>query len=399
VTNPFVKRRPAQAGKFDAVPMLDLSRQYQQIREDVLRAVERVCASQHFILGEEVAALEEEIAAFTEAGHAIACSSGTDALWLALLAAGVQPGDAVVTTAFSFFATASSIVRIGARPVFVDIDPQSFNLDPADLALKLKAHGSRVKAILPVHLYGQCADMDAIGALASEFDVHVVEDVAQAIGAAWKKQRAGSIGLAATFSFYPTKNLSAYGDAGLVTTRNPEWAKRIRQLRNHGSPQRYLHTEVGWNCRMDAMQAAVLRVKLPHVEEWNQERRERAVVYDQLLEKSGFERRGTAFPTNDAPVVLPHISPHAHHVFHQYVLRVNRRDELRAFLTERRISTEVYYPIPLHLQPCFEYLGYRMGDLPGSELAAKQVLALPMFPELTADEQKWVIENIAQFYQ
>jgi len=399
VTNPSAKRRPAQAGKFDAVPMLDLSRQYHQVREEVLRAVERVCASQHFILGEEVAALEKEIAAFTEAGHAVACASGTDALWLALLAAGVQPGDAVVTTAFSFFASASSIVRIGARPVFVDIDPQSFNLDPADLALKLKAHRSRVKAILPVHLYGQCADMDAIGALASEFDVHVLEDAAQAIGAAWKKQRAGSIGLAAAFSFYPTKNLSAYGDAGLVSTRNPEWAERMRKLRNHGSPERYLHTEVGWNCRMDAMQAAVLRVKLPYVEQWNQKRQERAVVYDRLLEQSGLVQRGSCFPTNDAPVVLPHISAHAHHVFHQYVLRVNRRDELRAFLEERRISTEVYYPIPLHLQPCFEYLGYRVGDLPGSELAAKQVLALPMFAELTTDEQNWVIENIAEFYQ
>ena len=358
-----------------------------------------MCVAQHFILGEEVTALEKEIAAFVDAEHGVACASGTDALWLALLAAGVQPGDAVITTAFSFFASASSIVRAGARPVFVDIDPQTFNLDPADLALKLKSYGSRVKAILPVHLYGQCADMDAIGALAAEFKIPVVEDAAQAIGASWKKQRAGSLGLAAAFSFYPTKNLSAYGDAGLVTTGNPEWAERMRQLRNHGSPQRYLHTEVGWNCRMDAMQAAVLRVKLPHIEVWNQKRRERAGTYDLLLEQSGLVRRGASLPANDLPVVLPHISANAYHVFHQYVLRVNQRDELRAFLAERKISTEVYYPIPLHLQPCFEYLGYRAGDLPESELASKQVLALPMFPELTEDEQQWVIENIVEFYQ
>jgi dTDP-4-amino-4,6-dideoxygalactose transaminase len=398
VTNPSVKRRPAQASKFDAVPMLDLSRQYRQIREEVLSAVERVCASQQYILGEEVASLEKELAAFTGAGSAVACASGTDALWLALLAAGVQPGDIVVTTAFSFFASASSIVRIGARPVFVDIDPQSFNLDPVQLRATLKSSGSRIRAILPVHLYGQCADMDAIGALAAEYKIPVVEDAAQAIGASWKKQRAGSIGAAAAFSFYPTKNLSAYGDAGLVTTRDSEWAERMRQLRNHGSPQRYLHTEVGWNCRMDAMQAAVLRVKLPHIEEWNQKRRERADTYNRLLAESGLVRLGNSLPAGGSPLVLPYVSQNAHHVFHQYVLRVHRRDELRACLAERKISTEIYYPIPLHLQPCFEYLGYRNGDLPESELAAQQVLALPMFPELSEDEQKWVVESVAEFY-
>ncbi len=399
MTNPSVKRRPAQAGKFDSVPMLDLSRQYHQIREEILSAVERVCASQQYILGQEVTALENEVAAFTGADNGVACASGTDALWLALLAAGVQAGDVVVTTAFSFFASASSIVRLGARPVFVDIDQQSFNLNALDLAAKLEAYRSHVKAILPVHLYGQCADMDAVGALAAEFKIPVVEDAAQAIGAAWKKQKAGSHGLAAAFSFYPTKNLSAYGDAGLVTTQSRELGERMRQLRNHGSPQRYLHTEVGWNCRMDAIQAAVLRVKLPHIEEWNQKRRERAAAYDRLLEQSGLVRHDGSLPTNESPVVLPHVSQQAHHVFHQYVLRVQRRDDLRAFLAERKISTEIYYPIPLHLQPCFEYLGYREGDLPAAELAAKQVLALPMFPELTEDEQKWVIENIAEFYQ
>lgn len=387
MTHPSAKRRAVPAGKFDAVPMLDLSRQYQQIRKEILTAVERVCASQHFILGEEVTALEKEVATYTGCAHAVACASGTDALWLALLAAGIQPGDAVVTTAFSFFASASSIVRIGARPIFVDIDPQTFNLDPADLAAKLKANGSRVRAILPVHLYGQCAEMDAITALAGEFNIPVIEDAAQAIGAAWKNQRAGSLGRAAAFSFYPTKNLSAYGDAGLVTTHDAEWAEHMQQLRNHGSPKRYLHEELGWNCRMDAIQAAVLRVKLPYIEEWNQKRRERAAAYDRLFEHNGL-----------ASVVLPYVSTHAHHVFHQYVLRVQRRDGLRSFLAERKISTEIYYPIPLHLQPCFEYLGYREGDLPQAELAAREVLALPMFPELTEDEQEWVAGNIAEFY-
>ena len=378
--------------------MLDLARQYGQIREQILEAVERVCASQHFVLGEEVAALEKEVAAYTKADSAVACSSGTDALWLALLAAGVRPGDAVVTTAFSFLASASSIVRAGARPVFVDIDPRTFNLDPTSLWTRLQSCESRVRAILPVHLYGQCADMDAITALSEEFKVSIVEDAAQAIGASWKKQRAGSLGQIAAFSFYPTKNLSAYGDAGLVTSQNGDWTEHMRRLRNHGSPQRYLHDELGWNCRMDAIQAAILRVKLPYIEEWNNKRREHATAYRALFEKYALAKTGTQPPSNSAPVVLPHVSSHAHHVFHQYVLRAQRRDELRQFLADRKISTEVYYPIPLHLQPCFEYLGYAEGDLPHSELAAQQVLALPMFPELEEQEQAWVVANIAEFY-
>ncbi len=360
--------------------------------------MERVCASQHFILGEEVAALEREVATYVGAKDAVACASGTDALWLALLAAGVQAGDAVITTPFSFLASASSIARIGARPVFVDIDSRTFNLDPDKLAAKLKAEGSRVRAILPVHLYGQCADMDALAALAQEFKVPVIEDTAQAIGATWQNRRAGSLGLAAAFSFYPTKNLSAYGDAGLVTTSNREWAEHMRQLRNHGSPQRYVHHELGWNCRMDAIQAAILRVKLPHIETWNQQRRERAATYDRLFEDHGLIKRRAGPPAKAAPVVLPQLSAQAQHVFHQYVLRVLRRDELRTFLAARKIATETYYPVPLHLQPCFEYLGYREGDLPESERAAREVLALPMFPELRDDEQERVVENIAAFY-
>lgn len=376
------------------VPLLDLGRQYAAIREEILAAVERVCSSQHFILGAEVEALERELAAFTGAAQAVGCASGTDALWLALTAVGLHPGDSVITTAFSFFASASAIVRAGGRPVFVDVDPHTLNLDPHQLEAHLRAGKSaRLRALLPVHLYGQCADMDALRQLADEFQVAIVEDAAQAIGARWRDARAGSIGALATFSFYPSKNLSAYGDAGLVTTNHAEFADHMRRLRNHGSPQRYLHEELGWNCRLDAIQAAVLRVKLPHLETWNRKRREHAAAYDLLLTQSGL-----ISATGDSPVRVLTRSPHAHHVYHQYVIRAQRRDELRQFLTDRKIGTEIYYPIPLHLQPVFAYLGYREGDLPESERAAREVLALPMFPELTDEEQQWVVESIAEFY-
>ena len=376
------------------VPLLDLGRQYAAIREEILAAVERVCSSQHFILGAEVEALERELAAFTGAAQAVGCASGTDALWLALTAVGVHPGDSVITTAFSFFASASAIVRAGGLPVFVDVDPHTLNLDPHQVEAHLRAGKStRLRALLPVHLYGQCADMDALRQLADEFQVAIVEDAAQAIGARWRDARAGSIGALATFSFYPSKNLSAYGDAGLVTTNQAEFADHMRRLRNHGSPQRYLHEELGWNCRLDAIQAAVLRVKLPHVETWNRKRREHAAAYDLLLTQSGL-----ISATGDSPVRVLTRSPHAHHVYHQYVIRAQRRDQLRQFLTDRKIGTEIYYPIPLHLQPVFAYLGYREGDLPESERAAREVLALPMFPELTDEEQQWVVESIAEFY-
>jgi dTDP-4-amino-4,6-dideoxygalactose transaminase len=376
------------------VPLLDLGRQYAAIREEILAAVERVCSSQHFILGAEVEALERELAAFTGAAQAVGCASGTDALWLALTAVGVHPGDSVITTAFSFFASASAIVRAGGRPVFVDVDPHTLNLDPHQVEAHLRAGKStRLRALLPVHLYGQCADMDALRQLSDEFQVAIVEDAAQAIGARWRDARAGSIGALATFSFYPSKNLSAYGDAGLVTTNHAEFADHMRRLRNHGSPQRYLHEELGWNCRLDAIQAAVLRVKLPHVETWNRKRREHAAAYDLLLTQSGL-----ISATGDSPVRVLTRSPHAHHVYHQYVIRAQRRDQLRQFLTDRKIGTEIYYPIPLHLQPVFAYLGYREGDLPESERAAREVLALPMFPELTDEEQQWVVESIAEFY-
>lgn len=391
---PSTRPRTPGARKFDAVPLLDLQRQYQQIREEVLAAIERVCSSQKFILGAEVEALEREITTLTGTGEAIACASGSDALWLAMRATGVHAGDAVLTTAFSFFASAGAIVRAGARPVLADVEAGTLNLDPARAEAKLREGGSyKVRALLPVHLYGQCADMDALHHLAEEFHIPVIEDAAQAIGAAWRKRPAGSLGLTAAFSFYPTKNLSAYGDAGLVATCNAEFAEHMRSLRSHGSRRRYYHEEIGWNSRMDAIQAAILRVKLPHVEKWNQQRRERAMEYHQLLAEAGL-----LSPTTEAPVRLLETSPHAYHVFHQYVIRAQRRDDLRKFLAERKIGTEIYYPLPLHLQPCFAYLGHREGDLPESERAAREVLALPMFPELTTDEQRWVVESIAEFY-
>jgi dTDP-4-amino-4,6-dideoxygalactose transaminase len=400
--------RSAAAQPPEPVPILDLQRQYEQVRAEVLQAVGRVCASQHYVLGPEVEQFEREMADFCGVREAVGCSSGTDAVWLALAAAGVQPGDRVLTSPFSFFASASAIVRAGARPVFADIEPGTFNLDPLKVGVVLRGGGeAKMRALLPVHLYGQCAAMDSFQRLAEEFHLTVVEDAAQAIGAtgidATKTgKRAGSLGVTAAFSFYPTKNLSAYGEAGLVTTSNPDMAAHLRRLRNHGSSRRYVHEEMGWNSRLDAMQAAILRVKLKYVEGWNEARRQRAATYDRLIAETGLARpaalaQSTIAP-DDAPIHLPYTIPGAQHVFHQYVIRAYRRDELREFLTARKIGTEIYYPIPLHLQPCFAYLGYREGDFPEAERAAKEVLALPMFPELTEEEQRWVVQSIADFY-
>jgi dTDP-4-amino-4,6-dideoxygalactose transaminase len=293
-------------------------------------------------------------------------------------------------------------VLAGGRPLFVDIDPRTFNLDAERVEAFLReAKRDKLRVLLPVHLYGQCADMDALQRTADEFGLSVVEDAAQAIGASWgsgpTQRRAGSMGAAAAFSFYPTKNLSAYGDAGMVTTNDEEIAAHMRRLRNHGSPRRYEHGEFGWNCRLDAMQAAVLRVKLKYIEEWNTARRERAAIYDRLFCEAGLTDDRDA-PENSAPLRLPFKDGRGHHVFHQYVVRAYRRDELREFLTARKIGTEIYYPIPLHLQPFFVYLGYLEGDLPEAERAAKEVLALPMFPELTEQEQCRMVESVADFY-
>jgi len=377
------------------VPLLDLRRQYAQVREEIVRALERVCDSQQFILGPEVAEFEKEVSAYLGVQHTVGCASGTEALWLALVAAGVQPGDSVITTPFSFFASASSIVRAGARPVFVDVDARTLNLDPAQVTARLKST-SNLRAILPVHLYGQCADMDAFLNIAAEGKLALIEDAAQAFGAGWLGKRAGSLGSAAAFSFYPTKNLSAAGEAGCVTTQDAGAAERMRSLRNHGSRERYFHDEIGWNSRLDGMQAAVLRVKMKYLEEWNQQRRARAGTYDSLFTSAGLRQSNGNDP--QSPVQFLECLPQAQHIYHQYVIRAQRRDELKKFLGAAGIGAEVYYPLPLHRQKCFAYLGYCEGDLPEAERAAREVLALPMFPELSEEEQSYVVETVAEFY-
>ncbi len=386
---------PKSERKLMQVPLLDLRRQYAQVRAEILSALERVCDSQQFILGAEVAQFEKEVSATVGVQETVGCASGTDALWLALVAAGVQPGDSVITTSFSFFASASSVVRAGARPLFVDIDPRTLNLNHELVARRMKTTPN-LRAILPVHLYGQCADMDSFRSIAAEFRLALIEDAAQAFGASWRGERAGSLGKAAAFSFYPTKNLSAAGEAGCVTTQDSQVAERMRSLRNHGSRERYFHDEMGWNSRLDGMQAAVLRVKMKHLEEWNRRRRERAAAYDARFTRTGLRASDGNDPRS--PVQFLECLPQAHHIYHQYVVRAQRRDELRKFLAERGVGTEIYYPLPLHLQKCFAYLGYREGDLPEAERAAREVLALPIFPELTDEEQNYVVETIAEFY-
>jgi len=380
------------------VPMLDFSRQFSTIREEVMAAIEAVCESQKFILGPTVTSFEQATAEACGVPFGIGCASGTDALWLAMAGAGVGPGALVITTPFSFFATASAILRCGATPVFADIDAETFNLSPGAVAEAMESarrshSGSKVKAILPVHLYGQCADWDAFAEIKAESGVALIEDAAQAFGARWNGVPAGSLGDAAAFSFYPTKNLSAFGDAGLATTADAEIADRARLLRAHGMRQRYVHEEVGWNSRLDSIQAAVLQVKLKYLPMWNAARRERAAVYDRM-----FREAGLAAATAREGVVLPGTDPRAEHVFHQYVVRVSRRDELRQFLTEQKIGTEIYYPIPLHLQSSLASLGYKAGDFPVTEQAAEEVLALPMYPELREEEQQTVVDAVAGFY-
>jgi dTDP-4-amino-4,6-dideoxygalactose transaminase len=374
--------------------MLDFSRQFSTLRQELMTAIEAVCLSQKFILGPEVISFENAAATTCAAPHAIGCASGTDAIWLALAAANVGPGDAVITTPFSFFATVSAILRCGAQPLLADIDPHTFNLSASATEEVLRSPtGANVKAILPVHLYGQCADWDAFTALKQQFDLLLIEDAAQAFGATWNNIPAGALGDAAAFSFYPTKNLSAMGDAGLVTTLSAEIDDHARVLRAHGMRRRYYHDEIGWNSRLDTLQAAILEVKLRYLPQWNQQRRDHAARYDQLLRAANL----TAAKTTEG-IVLPITDPRAGHVFHQYVIRAPRRDALRQHLTNRQIGSEIYYPLPLHLQTSLASLSYKQGDFPISEAAAEEVLALPMYPELREDEQQTVVDAIAAFY-
>ncbi len=378
--------------KLLAVPMLDFSREFAQIREEVLAAITAVCESQRFILGPAVTRFEEAAAAACDVPFAIGCASGTDALWLSLAALKIGAGDAVVTTPFSFFATVSSILRVGAKPVLADIDEGTFNLSAAAVEGVLAAGGEPVAGVMPVHLYGQCADMTAFTSLSGEHGLKIVEDAAQAFGASWEGVKAGALGDAAAFSFYPTKNLAAFGDAGMVTTRDPVTAERAKMLRAHGMRRRYFHDEVGWNSRLDTLQAAVLEVKLRRVEAGNARRRELAALYNERFTDAGL------VGTTAEGVVLPFTDPRAEHVFHQYVIRAPRRDALREYLTAHSIGSEVYYPQPLHLQESLRFLGYKKGDFPVSERAADEVLALPMYPELRVEELESVVEAVRRFY-
>jgi dTDP-4-amino-4,6-dideoxygalactose transaminase len=369
------------------VPLLDLQAQYQNLRDEVRAAVDRVFESQHFVLGGEVQALEEELARYCQTKFAVGCASGSDALLLSLMSCGVSEGDEVITTPFTFFATASAITRLGARPVFVDIDERTYNLDPAKVEAAIT---DRTKAIMPVHLYGQCADMDSLIELSGRRGIPIVEDAAQAIGAEDRRRRAGSLGTIGCFSFYPSKNLGGAGDGGMIVTNDLDHARRLHMLRVHGEETKYHHQVVGLNSRLDALQAAVLRVKLPHLDEWIAARQRKAQQYELMFLDSGLSEE----------VQVPFVRPGARHIFHQFVIRVaaDKRDALRNHLRDHEVGTDVYYPVPLHLQECFAYLGYREGDLPASESAAKETLALPVYPELTDAQQDYVVNKIVEFF-
>jgi dTDP-4-amino-4,6-dideoxygalactose transaminase len=367
------------------VPLLDLKAQYRTIRAEIDAAVAEVFESQYFILGPKVKACEEAVARYSQCAFGIGVSSGTDALLLALMAEGVGPGDEVITSPYTFFATAGSVARLGATPVFVDIDPATFNLDPRQLEA---AVGPKTKAIIPVHLYGQMADMDPIMDLARRRGLTVIEDACQSIGAEYKGRRAGSIGAYGCFSFFPSKNLGGAGDGGAITVQDKGLAGRLAILRVHGMEPKYYHQVIGGNFRLDALQAAVVLVKLNHLDEWTRKRQSNAARYDRL-----FAEHGLAAPDR---VCLPKAAA-SRHVYNQYVIRVPRRDDLKRFLQERQVGTEVYYPVPLHLQECFAYLGLRKGSFPESERAAAETLALPIYPELTDDQAAWVVAGIAQF--
>jgi dTDP-4-amino-4,6-dideoxygalactose transaminase len=383
------------------VPLLDLKAQFAQIKAEVMSVIDEVCASQHFILGEHVRALELEIAAYCSASVGVGVSSGTDALLLALMALKVGAGEEVITSPFTFFATAGTIARVGARPVFCDIDPHTFNISPAAVQAFIdtgcsvesgqlihRATGGRITALMPVHLYGQCADMDPLMAIARRYGLKVIEDAAQAIGTTYKNgEHAGTFGDVGCFSFFPSKNLGAFGDAGLCTTSDAELAERMRVLRVHGGKPKYFHALIGGNFRIDELQAAVLRVKLKYLDGWTAGRQRNAAFYDAAFASASL---GDRLRT---PVAVA-----GRHIFNQYVVRAGRRDALRARLTERGIGSEIYYPVPLHLQECFAYLGHSTGDFPQSERAAEETLALPIYPELQQSQLEHVVATIAEFY-
>jgi dTDP-4-amino-4,6-dideoxygalactose transaminase len=371
-----------QAAAITQVPMLDLQAQYRPIRDAIIDVVTRVCDSQRFIMGPEVEGMERELADYLGVAHAIGVSSGTDALLLAMMALGIGPGDEVITSTYSFFATAGCISRLGATPVFADIDPVTYNIDPEAAAAAVTP---RTRAIIPVHLYGQSADLDALTGVADRAGVPIIEDAAQAIGATYKGRMVGGFGRVGCFSFFPSKNLGAFGDGGLVTTGDDALAASLRRLRVHGADRQYYHEVIGGNFRLDALQAAILRVKLPHLAGWTEARRRNAARYEQLFADAGLSGR----------VTLPATAPDRLHIFNQYVVRVPDRDAVKAHLESRRVGCAIYYPVPFHEQACFAYLGYRRGQFPHAERAAGETLALPVYGELTAEQQRYVVAAVA----
>ena len=367
------------------IPLISLKDQFAPLRQQMRAAIDRVMDTQQFVLGAEVKSLEEEIARYSNTKHAVGCASGSDALLLALMALDIKAGDEVITTPFTFFATGGAIVRLGARPVFVDIDARTYNIDPARVEAAITP---RTRALMPVHVYGQCADMDPLMEISARSGIPIIEDAAQAIGAEDRGRRAGSIGLLGCFSFYPTKNLGGAGDGGMILTNDELLAERLRALRVHGGLTEYLHKEVGINSRLDSLQAAVLRVKLPHLDEWSNERRRKANQYNEFFSKA----------TLSYEVITPFIRPDGRHIFHQYVVRVpNHRDALMVHLNQSGIGTKIYYPVPLHLQECFRYLGYQEGNFPESERAARETFALPVYPELTDEQQRYIVDSFKSF--
>jgi dTDP-4-amino-4,6-dideoxygalactose transaminase len=382
-----IKEKPSRLSLEKGVPLLDLGRQHHPMLEELAGALRRVCQSGAFVLGPEVKNLEQAVAGYCRVKHAVGCASGSDALLLALMACGIGPGDEVIMPSFTFFATASAATRLGAKPVFADIDPATFNVDPRAIQRLISP---ATKAIIPVHLFGQCADMDAINRLAQSAKAAVVEDAAQAIGAEWSGRRAGSLGAMGCISFYPTKNLGGAGDGGMLTTNDDQLAESLRLLRQHGMNPRYYHKVVGVNSRLDSFQAAVLNVKLPHLDRWTELRQANAARYGELFAEAGLDR----------VLTLPSALSDCRHVWNQYVVRVpdGRRDALRESLAAAKIGSEIYYPLGLHEQECFRYLGYKPGDLPETDRAAREVLALPIFPELIAEEQQLVVARIAEFF-